>query len=101
MRHRTRSSPEAPHGQRGRRDHEPGAPRRGVLVGQEGTVIRRPPNVGAFHFVRLSALRAAQLMRGCVAHVTWGEHKVITIAQVEVAMGKIVDVQPAKGGSQL
>ena len=51
---------------------------------------RRPAGIGAFEFVILSALRAAQLMRGCIPKVE-SAHKVTTTAQWEVAAGKIVN----------
>jgi len=53
-------------------------------------MTRRPASIGAFEFVILSALRAAQLMRGCIPKVE-GAHKVTTTAQWEVAAGKIVN----------
>lgn len=53
-------------------------------------MTRRPPAIGAFEFVVLSALRAAQLMRGCLPKVE-GAHKLTTTAQWEVASGKIVN----------
>lgn len=54
-------------------------------------MIQRPPGVGAFQFVVLAALRAAQLIRGCRPRVA-GTHKVIVTAQVEVAEGKVMQV---------
>jgi hypothetical protein len=51
-------------------------------------VIQRPPEVGAFKFVVLATLRAAQLTRGCLPKVGGG-HKHAVTAQVEVAEGKI------------
>ena len=54
-------------------------------------LTRRPPAIGAFEFVVLSALRAAQLMRGCIPKVQ-GAHKLTTTAQWEVASGKIVNI---------
>jgi DNA-directed RNA polymerase subunit K/omega len=51
-------------------------------------VIRRPPGMGAFQFVVLSKLRAAQLMRGCRPRVD-GMHKATVIAQLEVSEGKV------------
>jgi DNA-directed RNA polymerase subunit K/omega len=57
-------------------------------------VIRRPPEVGAFQFVVLSALRAAQLTRGCRPRVD-GMHKAIVIAQAEVAQGKVTQLVEA------
>ena len=47
-----------------------------------------PGPMGQFEFARLSSLRAAQLMRGCVARVP-SRHKRTTTAQQEVAAGKI------------
>lgn len=44
--------------------------------------------MGAFQFVVLAALRAAQLTRGCVPRVD-GQHKAAITAQIEVAEGKI------------
>ena len=54
-------------------------------------MIHRPPGVGAFQFVVLSTLRAAQLLRGCRPRVD-GIHKAIVIAQVEVAEGKVTQL---------
>lgn len=54
-------------------------------------MIRRPPGTNPFEFVVVSGLRAAQLMRGCIPKVE-REHKVISTAQLEVAMGKIARI---------
>lgn len=51
-------------------------------------MIQRPPAVGAFQFVVLATLRAAQLIRGCQPRVD-GTHKPIVTAQIEVADGKV------------
>jgi DNA-directed RNA polymerase subunit K/omega len=51
-------------------------------------MIQRPPGMGAFQFVVLSTLRAAQLIRGCRPRVDGG-HKAIITAQFEVAEGKV------------
>ena len=51
-----------------------------------------PALMGRFEFVRLSSLRAAQLMRGCCARVP-ERHKRTTTAQHEVATGKVCGVQ--------
>jgi DNA-directed RNA polymerase subunit K/omega len=53
-----------------------------------GALIMTEP-MGKFEFARLSSLRAAQLMRGCVARVP-EKHKRTTTAQHEVAAGKIL-----------
>jgi len=48
--------------------------------------------MGAFEFVVLSTLRAAQLMRGCRPRVE-GDHKPTIIAQCEIAEGKVRAVE--------
>jgi hypothetical protein len=58
------------------------------------------PPMGRFEFVKLSSLRAAQLMRGSVARVPLA-HKRTTTAQHEIAAGKVCGIpreafQPAK-----
>ena len=55
------------------------------------SVIQPPAGVGNFHFVVLSMLRAAQLIRGCLPKVE-GKHKPTVIAQFEVAEGKITSL---------
>jgi DNA-directed RNA polymerase subunit K/omega len=63
-------------------------------------VIERPNGVGAFQFVVLSTLRAAQLMRGCSPRIDGGVHKHTTVAQFEVAAGMVQQLpmsQPARG----
>ena len=52
-------------------------------------MVHRPSDGNAFEFVILSALRAAQLMRGCTPRVIAAEKKVVT-AQREVAEGKVL-----------
>ena len=52
-------------------------------------MIQRPLGVGAFQFVVLARLRAAQLIRGCRPRVD-GLHKATVIAQLEVAAGKVM-----------
>jgi DNA-directed RNA polymerase omega subunit len=47
-----------------------------------------PGDVGKFEFVKLSALRAAQLMRGCTPRVPAGG-KPTTTALREIAAGKV------------
>ena len=51
-------------------------------------MITRPSGTSGFTFSKLSALRAAQLMRGCIARVPPGHKHTIT-AQLEVAAGKV------------
>jgi hypothetical protein len=52
-------------------------------------MIFRAPGTGGFTFSKLSALRAAQLMRGCIPRVPLG-HKPTVTAQLEVAAGKVL-----------
>ncbi len=52
-------------------------------------MVRRPVEFGAFEFVVLAGLRAAQLMKGCTPRVD-ATHEVIMTAQMEVADGKVV-----------
>lgn len=54
-------------------------------------MISRPPGVGAFQFVVLATLRAAQLIRGCTPRVE-GIHKATVMAMFEVAEGKVLQV---------
>ena len=51
-------------------------------------MIRPPEGVGAYQFVVLATLRAAQLMRGCIPRVP-GTHKATMTALIEVAAGKV------------
>ena len=50
--------------------------------------MQRPAGIGAFEFVILASLRAAQLMRGCRPKIE-GFHKNTVLAQLEVAQGKV------------
>ena len=59
-----------------------------IELHQEGPTMFEPLEMGKFEFVRLSALRAAQLTRGCTARVP-ARHKRTTTAQSEVAAGKV------------
>jgi DNA-directed RNA polymerase subunit K/omega len=52
-------------------------------------MIHRPDGISALEFAVVSALRAAQLMRGCTPRVD-GREKPIVLAQREVAEGKVV-----------
>jgi DNA-directed RNA polymerase subunit K/omega len=54
----------------------------------EHIVIFAPADVGKFEFVRLSTLRATQLIQGCTPRVPIG-HKPTTTAQREVSEGKV------------
>jgi DNA-directed RNA polymerase subunit K/omega len=56
-------------------------------------MVSRPYEMNAFEFVVVSALRAQQLMKGCVPHFD-GTHKATTMAQMEVSAGKIARQTP-------
>jgi DNA-directed RNA polymerase subunit K/omega len=63
------------------------------VLRKKGTVVHRPENSNPFEFVVVSALRAAQLMRGCTPRVdVIGKH--ITTAQQEVAAGLVAREVP-------
>jgi DNA-directed RNA polymerase subunit K/omega len=49
-------------------------------------MVHRSQSENSFEFVRVASLRAAQLMRGCVAHVEASKKAVVT-APREVAQG--------------
>jgi hypothetical protein len=51
--------------------------------------MQRPSGIGAFQFVILASLRAAQLMRGCLPRIE-GTHKNTVIAQLEVSRGMVL-----------
>lgn len=51
-------------------------------------MVNRPVHLNAYEFVAVSALRAQQLLAGCVARVE-GEHSAATMAQMEVAAGRV------------
>ena len=51
-------------------------------------MIRPPHLMGAFEFVAIASLRAAQLARGCRPRVN-GDHTTAVFAQREVAEGKV------------
>jgi DNA-directed RNA polymerase subunit K/omega len=55
--------------------------------------------MGAFEFVAIAALRAAQLARGCRPKVD-GDHTTAVCAQLEVAEGKVARAASATAESQ-
>ena len=58
-------------------------------------MIQRPSDMTSFEFVILSGLRAAQLMRGCIPRIQ-STHKLIMVAQMEVADHHIIRTPPAE-----
>jgi DNA-directed RNA polymerase subunit K/omega len=55
-------------------------------------MVKRPQDMNAFEFVVLSALRAAQLQRGCTPRVEQSPKLAVT-AQHEVAERKVLPVR--------
>jgi DNA-directed RNA polymerase subunit K/omega len=55
------------------------------------SAARRPYDSNAYEFVVIASRRAHQLMAGCIPLMT-GVHKATTMAQMEVAAGKIVRI---------
>jgi DNA-directed RNA polymerase subunit K/omega len=51
-------------------------------------MIGRPFDSNAYEFVMIASQRAHQLMAGCIPLLT-GVHKATTMAQMEVAAGKV------------
>lgn len=59
-------------------------------------MVLRPPHLNSFEFVLVSALRAQQLRAGSVPRLG-GEHSTSTMAQMEVAGGRVArsDTDPS------
>ena len=51
-------------------------------------MVTRPIQMEAFEYVAVAVLRAQQLMKGCIPRMD-GDHKATTMAQMEVAAGKV------------
>ena len=56
-------------------------------------MVTRPPHFNPYEFAVVAGLRAHQLMHGCVPQME-GDHKATTMAQMEVASGKISLMSP-------
>ena len=56
-------------------------------------MVIRPVHLNSYEFVVVSALRAQQLISGCIPRVD-GDHAKTTTAQMEVAQGHIARVHP-------
>jgi len=63
-------------------------------------MVRRPKDMNAFEFVVVSALRAAQLQRGCTPRVDQSPKLAVT-AQHEVAERKVLAVPAAAESASL
>jgi hypothetical protein len=65
---------------------------------RDGKPIRPPAGIGVYRFAVVSALRAGQLLRGCIPRVDdGGAHRATVLAQLEVAGGKVIDVPQSTG----
>jgi DNA-directed RNA polymerase subunit K/omega len=62
-------------------------------------MINRPPHLNRYEFARVAALRAKQLLAGCTPRLP-GEHSAATMAQMEVADGRVArgDGEPIGNG---
>jgi DNA-directed RNA polymerase subunit K/omega len=58
-------------------------------------MVTRPAHLNAYEFVVVCALRAQQLLDGCVPRVE-GDHNAATIAQMEVAAGHVTRAAPSE-----
>jgi DNA-directed RNA polymerase subunit K/omega len=56
-------------------------------------MVLRPSHFNLYEFAVVAGLRAHQLMNGCLPQLD-GEHNATTMAQMEVASGKISRVEP-------
>jgi DNA-directed RNA polymerase subunit K/omega len=63
-------------------------------------MVNRPYQMEAFEYAVVAALRAQQLMKGCIPQVD-GRYKATTMAQMEVSAGKIARKipDPVEGGA--
>ena len=62
-------------------------------------MIQRPATSNPFEFVRIAALRTAQLVKGCTSRVP-ASHRPVLTAQLEVAAGKIMFEAGKRPGEQ-
>ena len=53
--------------------------------------VRRPPHMNPYEFAVLAALRAKQLLAGCTPRLP-GTHSTATMAQMEVADGRVASI---------
>ena len=62
-------------------------------------MVSRPAHWNAYEFVAVAALRAQQLRAGCLARLE-GEHTAQTMAQMEVAAGRVARTPDASAPKQ-
>ena len=58
-------------------------------------MVPRPASSNAYEFVTVAALRAKQLLAGCTPRLE-GDHSVATMAQMEVAAGRVARADGAE-----
>jgi DNA-directed RNA polymerase subunit K/omega len=63
-------------------------------------MVTRPAHWNPFEFVAVASLRALQLRAGCTPRLD-GEHNATTMAQMEVAAGRIGRAPAAAGSRDL
>jgi len=51
-------------------------------------MVNRPADVNRYEFIKVCALRAQQLLAGCLPRVE-GDHRATTMAQMEVVAGLV------------
>ena len=61
-------------------------------------MVIRPIHLNAYEFVVISALRAQQLLAGCVPRLD-GPHSAATMAQMEVAGGRVIRSDPDRAAA--
>ena len=60
-------------------------------------VVSRPVHLNPYEFVAVAALRAQQLLAGCTPRLE-GDHSAATMAQMEVAAGRVTRADAADAG---
>lgn len=60
-------------------------------------MVIRPAHVNSYEFVAVCALRAQQLLAGCIPRLE-GEHSATTMAQMEVVAGRVTRAADAETG---
>ena len=63
-------------------------------------MVTRPVHLNAYEFVVVSALRAQQLLAGCTPRIE-GDHAAATMAQLEVASGRVARADAAAADTRL
>jgi DNA-directed RNA polymerase subunit K/omega len=63
-------------------------------TGEQAMTVLRPARFNAYEFVVIAALRAKQLLAGCTPRLD-GDHSAATMAQMEVAAGRVARTSDA------